>query len=98
MMVVAVAIALPTIGFPEKLAKRLAAIVVLDGWSNVGFYFFSNFAKTRGLSFGSNRLGHTNIFGILALGPAYFFGVLVLGALGVIGWRAIKGFPTSARA
>jgi len=93
MMVVAIAVALPVIGFPEKTANRLGWIVVLDGWSNVCFYFFSNFDNTRGLSFGSNKLGHTNIFGIIALGPAYLFGVLVIVALAIIGWRAIKGFP-----
>jgi hypothetical protein len=89
MMVIAVAVVLPNIDFSPQTAKRLGWIVVGDGWSNVIFYFFANFAPSRGLSFGSNRLGATNIFGMIALAPAYVFGVLALGALAVIGWRAI---------
>lgn len=90
MMVIAVGVVLPKLNFSMKAAKRLGWIVVADGWSNVCFYFFANFAPSRGLSFGSNRLGHTNIFGIIALAPAYLFGVLAIGALFVIGWRAVR--------
>lgn len=90
MMVIAVALVLPLAGFSQKTTSRLAWIVIGDGWSNVIFYFFANFAASRGLSFGSNRLGRTNIFGIIALGPAYVFGVLAMVALLMIGWRAVR--------
>lgn len=90
MMVIAIGLVLPKLNFSPEAAKRLGWIIVADGWSNVCFYFFSNFAPSRGLSFGSNRLGQTNIFGMIALGPAYLFGVLAMGALFVIGWRAIR--------
>lgn len=89
MMVIAVALVLPRANFAVQTAKRLGWIVILDGWSNVIFYFFANFAPSRGLSFGSNRLGATNVFGIIALAPAYVFGVLALIALAIIGWRLI---------
>ncbi|ELB93553.1 hypothetical protein R1X32_00360 (plasmid) [Rhodococcus opacus] len=98
MMVIAVAVVLPRLAFPLKTAKRLGYIVVLDGWSNVCFYFFGNFAPSRGLSFGSNRLGETNIFGIIALAPAYIFGVLALGALAIIGWKALRQNAAEDRA
>ncbi|AWK76139.1 hypothetical protein CBI38_31980 (plasmid) [Rhodococcus oxybenzonivorans] len=98
MMVIAVAVVLPRLAFPLKTAKRLGYIVVLDGWSNVCFYFFGNFAPSRGLSFGSNRLGETNIFGIIALAPAYIFGVLALGALAIIGWKALRQNTAEDRA
>ncbi|OFB35889.1 hypothetical protein BA059_27060 [Mycolicibacterium sp. (ex Dasyatis americana)] len=90
MMVIAVALVIPRLDFPEKKAKVLAWIVILDGWSNVIFYFFSNFAPTRGLSFGSNKFGETNVYGVVALAGAYLFGVLALVALAMIGWRLIK--------
>ncbi|WAM20030.1 styrene-oxide isomerase StyC [Rhodococcus sp. JS3073] len=89
-MVIAVAWVMPFTGMKEKLANRLGWIVILDGWSNVLFYFFGNLTKSRALSFGSNRHGKTNIFGVLGLGPAYFFGVLAAIALPIIGWNAIK--------
>jgi len=90
MMVIAVAFVLPMLEFTEKMANRLAFIIVADGWSNVGFYFFSNFSPNRGLSFGANRFGEGDIFSALALGPAYLFGVLALGALFIIGRQALK--------
>jgi hypothetical protein len=90
MMVIAIALVLPRSGFPENKSKLLGWIVILDGWSNVVFYFFSNFAPTRGLSFGSNRFGETNVYGVIALAGAYLFGVLALIALAIIGWRLIR--------
>ena len=90
MMVIAVAFVLPHLQFAEKKAKILGYIVVLDGWANVGFYFFGNFSANRGLSFGDSRLGPGDIFSTLALGPAYLFGVLALIALFIIGLQAFK--------
>lgn len=90
MMVIAVAFVLPMLDFSAKAASRLGYIVVLDGWANVGFYFFGNFTPNRGLSFGDNKYGAGDIFSTLALGPAYFFGVLALVALFIIGLRAFK--------
>jgi styrene-oxide isomerase len=98
MMVIAIALVVPRLDFPETKVKRLAWIVILDGWSNVIFYFFSNFAPTRGLSFGSNHFGQTNVFGIIALAGAYLFGVLALVALGIIGWRLITQKTTKEQA
>lgn len=91
LMVIGVAFGLPLLDFSLKAARRLGWIIVLDGWSNVGFYFFSNFSPNRGLAFGETRLGESNIFSILALAPAYLFGVLAMIALIIIGWRAISG-------
>jgi len=90
MMVIAAAAALPHVQLPEKEKKRLAWIVALDGWSNVIFYFFGNFAPSRGLSFSKNRFGKSNLAGVIALGPAYLFGVLGIWALGKLGWAALK--------
>ena len=90
MMVIAVAFVLPSLGFTEKTAKLLGWIIVLDGWSNVGFYFFGNFSPYRALTFGPNSFGPGDIFSVIALAPAYLFGVLALGALAVIGYQALK--------
>ena len=81
----------PTWTFPIRLAEWLGWIVMMDGWSNVGFYFFGNLSPNRGLSFGTSRLGPLNIFSVLALGPAYLFGVLAMGAFASIGHHALVG-------
>lgn len=90
MMVIAVALVLPMLDFSAVAAKRLGWIIVLEGWANVGFYFFGNFSDNRGLSFGDSRLGTGDIFSALALGPAYFFGALAMIALMIIGLKALK--------
>lgn len=90
MMVIAVAFVLPMLEFSAVAARRLGGIIVLDGWANVGFYFFSNFTPNRGLTFGANKFGEGDIFSALALGPAYLFGGLAIGALFIIGRQALK--------
>jgi styrene-oxide isomerase len=98
MMVIAVAFVLPVLGFAEKKARLLGWIIVADGWSNVGFYLFSNFSPNRGLTFGANKFGAGDIFSTLALAPAYLFGVLALGALFVIGRQALKSGASARKA
>jgi len=95
MMVIAVAFVLPSLGFTEKTERLLGWTIVLDGWSNVCFYFFSNFSPNRGLTFGPNHFGAGDIFSVVALAPAYLFGVLALVALFVIGYQALKTPTTS---
>jgi styrene-oxide isomerase len=90
MMVIAVAFVLPSLGFAEKTSRLLGWTIVLDGWSNVCFYFFSNLSPNRGLTFGPNHFGPGDIFSVIALAPAYLFGVLALAALFAIGYQALK--------
>jgi styrene-oxide isomerase len=91
LMVIAVAAVLPTLGFTAKKSWWLGWLIVADGWSNVVFYFFGNFAVNRGLSFGPNVFGEGSVFGVIALAPAYLFGVLAMGVLAIIGWQGVRG-------
>jgi styrene-oxide isomerase len=91
LMVIAIAFGPPLLNISERTARILGWIIMLDGWSNVGFYFFSNFSPNRGLAFGESRLGPADVFSFLALAPAYLFGVLAMGALLVIGYYGVTG-------
>ncbi|CAG9990386.1 unnamed protein product [Clonostachys byssicola] len=91
-MVIVSALGLPYIDMPDSTAEWIGWIILMDGWSNVGFYFFGNMSPNRGLAFGKSRLGPSNIFSILALGPAYFFGVLAIGALGYVNSKSGNTF------
>jgi styrene-oxide isomerase len=95
LMVIGIAFALPLLDFKLSTAKILGWIIVLDGWSNVGFYVFGNLSPNRGLAFGPSVMGPSDIFSWLALGPAYLFGVLATGALFVIGFHAVAGMGRS---
>lgn len=90
LMVIAIALVLPALKFEVKKAQWLGWLVVADGWANVVFYFFSNFAPNRGLSFGANGFGEGTVFGVIALGPAYLFGVIAVGVMAIIGWQGVR--------
>jgi styrene-oxide isomerase len=90
LMVIAVAAVLPSLSFSEKKAHWLGWLIVADGWANVIFYFFGNFAVNRGLSFGPNVFGEGNLFSFIALAPAYLFGVIAMFVLAIIGWQGVK--------
>jgi len=90
LMVIAIALVLPALNFDNKKAKWLGWLVVADGWANVIFYFFSNFAVNRGLSFGPNVFGEGSAFGVIALGPAYLFGVIAVVVMAIIGWQGVR--------
>lgn len=89
LMVIGVALVLPRLDFAERTATRLGWLIVADGWANVIFYIFGNFAPNRGLSFGPNHFGEASIYGVIALGPAYLFGAIAVVVLSIIGWRAL---------
>lgn len=89
LMVIGVALVLPAMNFAEKKAKLLGWLVVADGWANVVFYLFGNFAENRGLSFGPNHFGEASLNGVIALAGAYLFGVIAIGVLFVIGWKGV---------
>lgn len=90
-MVIVSALGLTYLDLPDSTAEWIGWILLMDGWSNVGFYYFANISPNRGLAFGKSRLGPSNIFSVLALGPAYLFGVLAIGALAVMGYHALYG-------
>lgn len=90
LMVIAVAFVLPHLDFSQKWGTIWGWIVMLDGWGNISFYFFSNFSPNRGLAFMWTPIqGSADIFSFLALFPAYLFGVLNMVALIAIGRQAI---------
>ncbi|UZJ57630.1 hypothetical protein CBS101457_006950 [Exobasidium rhododendri] len=93
LMVIVTALAFSHLDLPDSKAHWLGWIVTLDGWSNVGFYFFGNLSPNRALSFGVSRLGKGDIYSALALGPAYFFGVLACVAFAMIGHHALTHKP-----
>ncbi|EXJ86754.1 hypothetical protein A1O3_03708 [Capronia epimyces CBS 606.96] len=97
-MVIVTALGIPHLDLPDSTAEWLGWIVMMDGWSNVGFYFFGNVSPNRGLAFGTSRLGPSNIFSVLALGPAYLFGVLAMGAFGLLGYHALFASKSSKEA
>lgn len=90
LMVFVAALSLKYLSFSEKKITILAWIVILEGWSNIIFYFFSNFSQNRGLTFGDNIFGSGDVISFIALAPAYLFGVLAIFALFIMGINLLK--------
>ncbi len=90
LMVLGVALFLSKLGLSETVQKRIGWIIICTGWANTVFYFASNFAPNRGLSFGTNAFGPGDFAAFVALAPAYLFGVLSMGATLYLGIVALK--------
>lgn len=66
---------------PERMASRLYWMLVGTGYANTLFYWGALFAPSRALTFGDNRLGETNLAGIIGFGPALVFAVVTMIAM-----------------
>ena len=81
LLVMVGALLIHTMGLPERLASRLYWMLVGTGYANTVFYWGALFAPSRALTFGDNRLGETNIAGIIGFGPALVFAVITMIAM-----------------
>jgi len=64
-LLVVIGLALPKMGLSEKRQRLMVYGFMAVAWGFTGFYWLGNAAGNRGLSFGTNQLGNSDIFGIL---------------------------------
>ncbi|MEN9930251.1 MAG: hypothetical protein RL604_498 [Pseudomonadota bacterium] len=76
LMILVFAFVLISLNFSSKKENILGWIFIATGWANTIFYIAANYSGNRGLSFGENKFGASDIFSFIALMPAYVFGVL----------------------
>lgn len=81
LFVIAVALVTHAMALPGNVASRLYWMLVGTGYANTLFYWGALFAPSRALTFGDNRLGETNIAGILGFGPALVFAIVAMIAM-----------------
>ncbi len=94
LFVISVALLTHAMALPQKVASQLYWMLVGTGYANTAFYWGALFAPSRALTFGDNRLGETNIAGILGFAPALVFAVVAMIAMVII---ARQGFSSSSR-
>lgn len=82
--VISVALLTHAMALPSKAATQLYWMLVGTGYANTVFYWGALFAPSRALTFGDNRLGETNIAGILGFGPALVFAIVAMIAMVII--------------
>jgi len=81
LLVIAGALVTHAMDLPQKTASRLYWMLVGTGYANTVFYWGALFAPSHAVSFGSNRLGETNLAGILGFGPALVFAFITMIAM-----------------
>jgi len=83
-LVIVGALVIHAMELPEKTASRLYWMLVGTGYANTAFYWGGLFAPSRALTFGDNRLGESNLAGILGLTPALIFMFITIAAMVII--------------
>jgi len=80
-LVIVGALVVHAMALPQKTASRLYWMLVGTGYANTVFYWGALFAPSHAVTFGDNRLGHTNLAGILGFGPALVFAFVTMLAM-----------------
>lgn len=94
LLVIAGALVIHAMALPAKMASRLYWMLVGTGYANTAFYWGALFAPSRALTFGDNRLGETNLAGILGFAPALVFAFITMIAMVIL---IRHGFSDSKR-
>jgi len=90
-MVFVVALLLWGLRAPEKLQKKLSWMVVGAGYANCLFYIGGMLSASRALSFGDNRIGDSNLWGVMGLAPALIFSFVSIAAFYLIFRQSFAG-------
>mgnify|MGYP003383065761 CR=1 FL=1 len=76
LLIIAIAVIIPGLGFAEKSARKVGLIFIGTGWGNTVFYWAAMFAPNRALTFASNQFGESNLASVIGLVPGLLFAVL----------------------
>lgn len=94
LLVIAGALVTHAMALPAQTASRLYWMLVGTGYANTVFYWGALFAPSRALTFGDNRLGETNLAGIIGFAPALVFAFVTMIAMVIL---IRHGFADSER-
>lgn len=87
MLVILFALFIHAAQLPNRQASQLRWMLVATGYGNTAFYWGGLLSPNRALTLGDNRLGESNLFGILGLVPALVVAfVLIAATVIVIRW------------
>ena len=81
LLVIAGALVINAMDLPQRTASRLFWMLVGTGYANTAFYWGALFAPSRAVTFGDNRLGDTNLAGVLGFAPALVFAFITMIAM-----------------
>ncbi len=84
MLVILFALFIHTAGLPARQAGQLFWMLVGTGYANTAFYWGGLLSPSRALTLGDNRLGESNMAGILGFLPALVFAIVLMLAMVIV--------------
>lgn len=81
LMVILFAVFIHSADLPQRMAWHLRWMVTGAGYANTVFYWAALFAPNHAVTFGSSRLGHWNLAGVIGFAPALIFAIVLLIAM-----------------
>ena len=94
LLVIVGALAIHAMDLPDKPASRLRWMLIGTGYANTAFYWGGLFAPSHAVTAGDNRLGETNLAGVLGFVPALVFMFITIAAMVIL---IRQGFSKDAK-
>ncbi|RJF89369.1 hypothetical protein D3874_22315 [Oleomonas cavernae] len=89
-LIIVVALLLPVLKVPDRMAGRLSWMLVGTGWANTLFYWAALVSANRALTFGPNRFGEGGWAAAVGLAPALIFVIVSIIAFVLIARQAFS--------
>ncbi len=91
MLVIVFALFIHAARLPARQASQLFWMLVGTGYANTAFYWGGLFSPSHALTLGNNRLGESNIAGILGFLPALVFAIVLMVAMVIVArWAFVR--------
>ncbi len=81
MLVLIGALLVHNLELEDRFARRLQWMLVGAGYANTLFYWGGMLSPSRALTLGDNRLGESNLAGIIGFAPALIFAFVTMAAM-----------------
>lgn len=84
LLMIVIAVVIWAMQLPRRPAKQLTWMALGTGYANTMFYWGGLLSPSRALTMGDNRLGESNIWGVLGFLPALIFAVILMVAMVIL--------------
>jgi hypothetical protein len=96
LLVMTGAVVLHVMPVSQRTTARLYWMLVGTGYANTVFYWGGLLSPSRALTFGDNRLGESNLAGIVGLVPAFVFAFVTTAAMLILAREGFRRPPAGS--
>ena len=91
LLVMVFALLMYAMHLPENMSRHFYWMLVGTGYANTIFYWGGMFSPSRALTLGDNRLGESNLAGVIGLLPAFIFAFVLMVAVIMLALHVFRG-------